>query len=71
MKESLKQRFGKNMAFYRANAKLTQEELAERCDVSVETISHIERGIHGPRFDLLETLAVVLQVEVKQLFEFS
>lgn len=69
--ERLKKQFGKNLTRYRIEEELTQEELAERCDVSVETISFIERGIHGPRFELLSKLAQVFRIEVRDLFDFS
>ena len=38
--------------------------------LSVESISNIERGIFGPKFDNLEKLAQVLDIEVKTLFDF-
>ncbi len=71
MSESLKVQFGRNVASYRESLHLTQEQMAEICNVSVETISHIERGIHGPRFDLLETIATCLEVSVQTLFDFD
>lgn len=68
---SLKRRFGHRLACLRKSRGLTQDQLAERCGVSVDTISNIERGIHGPRFDLLESLADSLAVSVTELFIFS
>lgn len=65
----LKRTFGLKLKALRQQTKLSQEELAEVCGVSTETISFIERGIHGPRFDLLERLAKALDVEVWQLFK--
>jgi len=67
---SFKKEFGLNVARYRKEAGLTQEQLAERCGVVLQTIGHIERGKHGPRFDLLEKLCEVLEVHPKQLFDF-
>ncbi|MHB1530294.1 MAG: helix-turn-helix domain-containing protein [Acidiferrobacteraceae bacterium] len=37
----------------------------------MESISNMERGIFGPRFDHLEKIARVLKVPVKALFEFG
>lgn len=55
----------------RLKTKLTQAQLAERVDVSNETISRIERGLRSPSFKVLERLASVLDVEVRELFNFS
>lgn len=49
---------------------MSQEDLAFLLDVSVETVSHIERGIHGPRFDLLEDISRTLGVTPRDLFDF-
>ncbi len=66
----LKTNFGKQLQQLRLNADLTQSQLAEVCDVSIDTISNIERGIHGPRFELLERLASSLNVPIYVLFTF-
>ncbi|WP_019530631.1 helix-turn-helix domain-containing protein [Dasania marina] len=68
---NLKHKFGKNVAFYRAQRSITQDELAERVHCTVETISNIERGLQGPRFDLIEQLAAELRCEVFELFVFD
>lgn len=66
----LKTNFGKQLQQLRTHANLTQSQLAEACDVSIDTISNIERGIHGPRFELLERLAISLDVTIDTLFTF-
>lgn len=66
----LKTNFGKQLQQLRTHADLTQSQLAEACDVSIDTISNIERGIHGPRFELLERLANSLNIPVYALFTF-
>nr|WP_269745931.1 helix-turn-helix transcriptional regulator [Gilvimarinus polysaccharolyticus] len=48
---------------------LSQEALAEATGVTVETISHIQRGIHGPRFGLIEKLEMVLDVNTESFFK--
>ncbi len=65
---TLKAIFGRNLATARKSAGLTQEQLAEICDVTIETISNIERGLKGPRFDLIEKLAAAVSVDPHQLF---
>ena len=55
----------------RLKAGMTQAQLAEKAEVSNETISRIERGLRSPSFDVLEQLATALNVEVRELFNFS
>jgi len=68
---TLKVLFGKRLQALRREAGMTQERLAERIDLTVESVSNIERGVFGPKFDTLEKIAAVLGVRVKALFEFG
>ena len=67
----LKKAFGKRLQQVRNAANMTQEHLAKRIGVSIESISNMERGIHGPSFDNLEKIVAVLNVPAKSLFEFD
>lgn len=67
----LKKQFGKRMQALRISAKMTQEQLANGVGVTIESISNIERGIHGPSFDTLEKIAEVLKTPVQNLFLFD
>ncbi len=67
----LKKQFGKRVQQLRLAKKMTQEELAEHVGVSIESISNIERGIHGPSFDNLEKIILALNIPAKMLFEFD
>lgn len=67
----LKTNFGNRVRTLRLDADMTQEEMANRIDVTVETISNIERGVYGAKFDTLENLAEILGVPVKELFDFN
>ena len=67
----LKINFGKRLQALRLDAEMTQEELADEIGVTVESISNIERGIFGPKFDNLEKIADVLSIPVKELFDFD
>ncbi|MFI2810133.1 helix-turn-helix transcriptional regulator [Microbulbifer sp. JSM ZJ756] len=71
MERKLKRQFGQRLAELRRGKGMSQEDLAFLLDVSTETVSHIERGIHGPRFDLLEDIARTLGVHVRELFDFD
>jgi transcriptional regulator with XRE-family HTH domain len=58
---------GKNIAHFRRAANLTQEELAEKTDYSVDFISLVERGINAPTLSRLKDIAGVIGVEVWRL----
>ena len=68
---TLKQQFGKRIKQLRRYKNLTQEQLAETCSLSADTISLIERGINAASFETLEKLANSLQVAVSDLFYFD
>lgn len=68
---SLKKQFGKRLQQVRGTTGLTQEELAEKVGLTIESISNMERGIHGPSFDNLEKIILALNVPAKSLFEFD
>lgn len=67
----LKIQFGKRLQALRRQAGITQEQLADEIGLTVESISNIERGIFGPKFENLEKIAAVLNVPVKELFAFE
>ena len=68
---SFKTRFGNKLKSLRTQKGLTQEQLADATELSIESISNMERGIFGPRFNNLEKIAAALNVEVVRLFEFQ
>ena len=69
--EGLRRNFGKRLRNLRHQAGLTQEQLAEAANISVDFISLIERGINAPSFDNLEKLAIALGISVQELFEYN
>ncbi|MCA2378363.1 helix-turn-helix domain-containing protein [Agrobacterium sp. 22-211-1] len=60
--------FGANVRNHRKARGLTQEALAERVEVSMETIGKIERGSTAPTFATAERLASALDIQVTVLF---
>jgi transcriptional regulator with XRE-family HTH domain len=68
---TLKKEFGKRLQRLRKYKGFTQAQLAEAIEMSIETVSNIERGINGPSFDTLEKLAIVLKTPVYELFLFE
>ncbi len=67
----LKKKFGKRLQNLRREAGITQEQLADKTGLTVESISNMERGLYGPKFENLERIAAVLKVPVKELFDFD
>lgn len=65
---SLRVRFGAKLRKVRLSRGWTQEQLAEKADVSLNFLNLIERGQRAPSFDNLERLAKVLRVPVYELF---
>jgi transcriptional regulator with XRE-family HTH domain len=66
----LKANFGQRLQALRLEAGITQAQLAEKTGLTVESISNMERGLFGPKFENLEKIAAVLKVPVKDLFDF-
>ncbi|MBZ4398385.1 helix-turn-helix transcriptional regulator [Myxococcus sp. MISCRS1] len=62
-------KFGSHVRQLRNGRELTQEVLAERCDLSVDAIRRIERGSFSPSLDTLGKLSVGLDVSLKTLFQ--
>ena len=68
---NLKSKFGTRLKKLRIAIGFTQEELAEKCGVSVEYISSLERGLYSPSFETIEKLSKAIQVSPKALFDFD
>ena len=50
---------------------MTQEQLAELVDLSVNFISMLEKGEAAPSFDTIAKLTNALNVDVGELFKFD
>ena len=68
---NLKQRVGAKIKQLRKEKKLSQEQLAEYIDRSVDAVSQIERGVSLPSAETLEKLSVHLFVPVSELFTYG
>ena len=69
--DDLRKEFGLRLRTLRRQAGLTQEQLAEAANVSVDFISLVERGINAPSFENLDKLAKALDVPIRELFNFQ
>ncbi|TXD46041.1 helix-turn-helix domain-containing protein [Polaribacter sp. IC073] len=63
--------FGESLKMLRTDANLSQEDLANDCDISISQIGRIERGEINTTISTLFVLAKALDIEVKDLFNFS
>jgi XRE family transcriptional regulator, fatty acid utilization regulator len=67
--QKLLKAFGKRLAQVRKGRGMTQQELAERVNMSVVTIAYIETGKRWARPGTLYRLAKSLKVDVAELFK--
>lgn len=67
----LKELFGKRLKEIRKQRGLTQEELAELCDMQTNSIGMIETGQRAVSFSTIEIFASRLQVDYNDLFNFD
>ena len=67
----LRKRFGLQVQKLRKATGMTQEQLADHIDLTVESVSSIERGVYAPRFDTLEKISMALNKPLKDLFDFD
>lgn len=64
------EKFGKNVKKYRLNAKISQEKLADLCDLHRTYISDIERGKRSISLNNIEKIALALNINIQNLFIF-
>ncbi len=60
--------FGKRLADLRKQRGLTQEQLAERLDMSRLAVAYFETGRRWPRLTTIKRIARCLQVDVGDIF---
>jgi transcriptional regulator with XRE-family HTH domain len=66
--QKLMQDFGKRVAQVRKSRGVTQQELAQRIEMSVVAIAYIEGGKRWARLGTLSKIAKALKVNVSELF---
>lgn len=64
------ERFGKRIKKLRRQQSFTQEELAEKINVSPKHIQFIEAGTRKPSLKIVYKIARALSVKVNELFPF-
>lgn len=61
--------FGKRVAAIRLQRNMTQDQLADKASLSIDTISAIERGRRWARLTTLHQLAKALRISTDELFK--
>jgi transcriptional regulator with XRE-family HTH domain len=61
--------FGKRVAAIRLQRNMTQDQLADKAGLSIDTISAIERGRRWARLTTLHQLAKGLRISTDELFK--
>jgi transcriptional regulator with XRE-family HTH domain len=68
MRLNVGKRFGVHVRVLRHARRFTQEELAERSELSVDAVRRIERGAFSPSLETVNKLATGLDVSLRTLF---
>ncbi|OGQ35974.1 MAG: hypothetical protein A3G39_08865 [Deltaproteobacteria bacterium RIFCSPLOWO2_12_FULL_43_16] len=71
MRDNVNRLIGKQVAKIRREKGFTQAQLAESLDVATETISRLERGVSIPSLKTLENISLILNIKLKDLFDFE
>lgn len=64
-------KFGTKLAYVRKNKKLSQIKLAEIVNMNFNYIGQIERGEANVTLKTMKILANALDIEMKELFDFT
>lgn len=68
---AIEKRIGGKITEVRLERKLTQPEVAEMINVTIETISRMERGVSFPSLKTIEKISTALDVPLKSFFDFD
>ena len=69
--DNLEKKFGFKLAHVRKSKKISQIKLAEIVDMNFNYIGQIERGEANVTIHTMHILADALDVEMKELFDFT
>jgi len=69
MRMNVGKKFGVHLRTLRHARQLTQEQLAERSELSVDAIRRVERGAFSPSLETVNKLATGLDVSLRTLFQ--
>jgi len=69
MKSPMLKQFGTRIKQLRHEQHISQEELAEKCDLHRTYVGGIERGERNPSLKNIYKIASAFQIELEELFE--
>lgn len=69
--KTTKKLLGARIKELRKSRKLSQDKLSEQVDIDPKHLSRIEVGSGYPSLNTLEKIAIALNVEIKEFFEFE
>jgi transcriptional regulator with XRE-family HTH domain len=69
MSEGIEKLIGHSIARIRKDRELTQAQLAEMIDTTVETISRLERGVSIPSLKTLDKISKALHIPIKEFLD--
>lgn len=69
--ENFYKKLGTRIKFLREKANLTQEQLADKAQISLDFLGKIEVSINKPGLRSLLKIASALNIKVKDLFDFD
>ncbi len=70
MAEELRQKFSKNLKFFREKAGMTQAQLAEELNITPRYIQQLEgKSVPNVRLNTLEQIAMVLDIRAFELLK--
>ena len=67
----MEKRFGRKLAYVRRSKGISQMKLAEIVDMNFNYIGQIERGEANVTIHTMHVIADALDVEMKELFDFT
>ncbi|NHB92124.1 cell morphology transcriptional regulator XreR1 [Photorhabdus cinerea] len=68
---TIKSLFGQRVRHIRVASGMSQEAFADKCGLDRTYISGIECGVRNPTLEVINVIASGLQIELKDLFDFS
>lgn len=69
MKDDIKYKLGRNIKIERIRKDITQEEFAEKIDMSVSYVSKLEQGLTSPTALVLFKMSKVLKIPMEEFFK--
>lgn len=67
--EDILKSFGNRIRTLRAERKISQEELADRCGLHKNYIGMVERGERNPSLKNIYKFAIALEINLSELFK--